>query len=165
MKRSDQIVVKDLPACSVAQSCLTLCDTMDYSPPGPSVHGSLQATVLEWVAISFSRRSSKTQGLNPHLLHWQVDSLPLSHLRSPARDLSSSKMFQFLLFQLFDRLRTVVYSQRQAYLPRIILKTVTGPTPIPAFPLCSLKANSNVLGHVSGQFSQTYLQPHGHESQ
>ena len=38
----------------VAQSCPTLCDTMDCSPPGFSVHGILQARILEWVAISFS---------------------------------------------------------------------------------------------------------------
>ena len=43
----------------VAQSCLTLCDPMDYSPPGFSVHGIFQARILEWVAISFSRRSSR----------------------------------------------------------------------------------------------------------
>ena len=36
----------------------TLCDPMDYSPPGSSVHGILQARILEWVAISFSRGSS-----------------------------------------------------------------------------------------------------------
>ena len=38
----------------VAQSCLTLCDPVDCSPPGSSVHGILQARILEWVAISFS---------------------------------------------------------------------------------------------------------------
>ena len=43
----------------VAQSCLTLCDPMDCSLPGSSVHGIFQARVLEWVAISFSRRSSQ----------------------------------------------------------------------------------------------------------
>ena len=37
------------------QSCLTLCDPMDFSLPGFSVHGILQARTLEWVAISFSR--------------------------------------------------------------------------------------------------------------
>ena len=42
---------------SVAQSCLTLCDPMDCSPPGSSIHGILQARVLEWVAIPFSRGS------------------------------------------------------------------------------------------------------------
>ena len=42
----------------VAQSCLTLCDPMDCSPQGSSVHGILQARILKWVAISFSRGSS-----------------------------------------------------------------------------------------------------------
>ena len=42
----------------VAQSCPTLCDPMDCSPPGSSVHGIFQAWILEWVAISFSRGSS-----------------------------------------------------------------------------------------------------------
>ena len=42
----------------VAQSCLTLCDLLDYSPAGSSVHEIFQARILEWVAISFSRRSS-----------------------------------------------------------------------------------------------------------
>ena len=41
----------------VAQSCLTLCDPMDCSLPGSSVHGIFQARLLEWVAIAFSRRS------------------------------------------------------------------------------------------------------------
>ena len=41
----------------VTQSCLILCDLMDYSPPGSSVHGILQARILEWVAISFSNAS------------------------------------------------------------------------------------------------------------
>ena len=40
------------------QSCPTLCDPMDSSPPGSSVHGILHARILEWVAISFSRGSS-----------------------------------------------------------------------------------------------------------
>ena len=38
----------------IAQSCLTLCDLMDWSPPGSSVHGIFQARIPEWVAISFS---------------------------------------------------------------------------------------------------------------
>ena len=38
----------------VAQSCPTLCNPMDYSLPGSSFHGILQARILEWVAISFS---------------------------------------------------------------------------------------------------------------
>ena len=43
----------------VAQSCLTLCDPVDCSLSGFSVHGILQARILEWVAISFSRGSSR----------------------------------------------------------------------------------------------------------
>ena len=41
-------------AYSVTQLCLTLCDPLDCNPPGSSVHGILQARMLEWVAISFS---------------------------------------------------------------------------------------------------------------
>ena len=44
--------------------CLTLCDLIDCSLPGPSVHGIFQAIVLEWMAISFSRGSSQP-GLEP----------------------------------------------------------------------------------------------------
>ena len=43
----------------VAQSCLTLCDPRDCSPPGSSVHEIFQARILEWVAIFFSRGSSQ----------------------------------------------------------------------------------------------------------
>ena len=43
----------------VLQTCPTLCDPMDCNPPGSSVHGILQARILEWVAIPFSRGSSR----------------------------------------------------------------------------------------------------------
>ena len=43
----------------IAQSDLTLCDPMDCSPPGSSVHGILQARILDWVVISSSRGSSQ----------------------------------------------------------------------------------------------------------
>ena len=46
-------------SCFVAQSCLTLCDTTDCSPRGFSVHGILQAGILEWVAMPSSRGSSQ----------------------------------------------------------------------------------------------------------
>ena len=45
--------------CLVAQSCLTLCIPLDCSPPGSSVHGILQARILEWVAMPSSRGSSQ----------------------------------------------------------------------------------------------------------
>ena len=50
----------DLKGNSVrAQSCPTLCSSMDYSPPDSSVHGILQARILEWVAVPSSRGSSQ----------------------------------------------------------------------------------------------------------
>ena len=44
--------------CLVAKLCPTLFNTMDHNPSGFSVHGTVQARMLEWVAISFSRGSS-----------------------------------------------------------------------------------------------------------
>ena len=45
--------------CLVTKSCPTLCDPMNWSPPGSSVHGIFQARILEWVAVSLSRGSSQ----------------------------------------------------------------------------------------------------------
>ena len=62
------------------QLCLILCDPIDCSPPGSSVHGIFQARILEWVAIAFSGGTFSTKVLNLHLLcllHWQAGSLPL----------------------------------------------------------------------------------------
>ena len=53
----------------VTQSCLTLCDPVDCSPPGSSVHGILQARILEWGAIAFSRGSSRPWDRTQVLLH------------------------------------------------------------------------------------------------
>ena len=54
----------------VAKSCPTLCDPMDCSPPGSSVHGIFQARTLEWVAISFSNVGK-----------WKVKAKLLSHVQ------------------------------------------------------------------------------------
>ena len=56
--------------CSVAQSCLTLCDPIDGSPPGSLVPGILQARTLEWVAISFF-----------NVWKWKVKARSLSHVQ------------------------------------------------------------------------------------
>ena len=45
----------------IAQSCMTLCDHLDHSPPGSSVYRILQARILEWIAIPFSRGSSQSR--------------------------------------------------------------------------------------------------------
>ena len=59
----------------VAQSGPTLCNPMDCSLPGLSIHGIFQARVLEWVAISFSRGSSDP-GIKPRSPSLQADALP-----------------------------------------------------------------------------------------
>ena len=59
----------------VAQSFLTLCNPVNYSPPGFSTHGILQERTLEWVAILFSRGLSRP-GIKPGSLTLQADSLP-----------------------------------------------------------------------------------------
>ena len=58
----------------ITQSCLTLWDPMDCTPPGSSVHGIPQARILEWVAIPFSIRSF-WPGIEPDSPTFQADSL------------------------------------------------------------------------------------------
>ena len=63
MKRHKTVMCRDMErprdypsgVCLVAQSYLTLCDPVDYRPPGSSVHGILQARIPEWVAMPSSR--------------------------------------------------------------------------------------------------------------
>ena len=60
----------DMFVYSVAKSCLTLCDPIDCSPPGSSVHGIFQARMLERIVISSSGDlSNPTQGFNPCVLN------------------------------------------------------------------------------------------------
>ena len=68
------------------QSCPTLCNPTDCSPPGSSVRGILQARILEWVAMPSSREIFPNQGLNLcllYLLHCRWILYPLRHLGSP----------------------------------------------------------------------------------
>ena len=55
LKQTDKMLWNEV---LVTQSCLTLCNPMDCSPPGSAVHGILQERILEWVAIPFSREFS-----------------------------------------------------------------------------------------------------------
>ena len=66
----------------VAKSCRTLCNPMDCSLPGSSVHGIFQTRILEWVAISFSRGSSPPRD-NLGLLHCRRFLYQLSHWGFP----------------------------------------------------------------------------------
>ena len=56
---SSGTVISHFECVSKSHVCATLFDSMDCSPPGSSVHGISQARILEWVAISFSRGSSR----------------------------------------------------------------------------------------------------------
>ena len=72
--------VRCVCGCKSLHSCPTLCDPMDCSPPGSSVHRILQARILEWVPNFLLQGIFPTQGWNSHpfcLLHWQVGSLSL----------------------------------------------------------------------------------------
>ena len=63
--RGQDAVPSDCMHAQSIQSCLTLCDPVDCSPPGSFVHGILQARILEWVAISSSRGDLPDLGVKP----------------------------------------------------------------------------------------------------
>ena len=64
----------------VAQSCLTLSDPTDCSPPGSSVHGIFQARVQEWGAIAFSDKTSGGDGISVELFKiLEVDAVKVLH--------------------------------------------------------------------------------------
>ena len=65
-----------MESCAQLQSCLTLCNPMDCSPPGSSVHRILQARILEWVAVSFSSGSSQPRD---QTCVFYIDRQTLSH--------------------------------------------------------------------------------------
>ena len=83
----------------VLQSCPTLCDLMDCSPPGSSAHGIFPARILERVAIPFSR-DLPDPGMNPSLLkllHRQAGSLSLAAPGKPIRHFYTLR-YSFCLF-------------------------------------------------------------------
>ena len=81
----------------LVQPCLALCDPMDCSLPGSSVHGILQARVLEWVAIPSFRGSfpSRDQPASPLCPASQADSSAPSHRGSPKYCMDSLKCGNF----------------------------------------------------------------------
>ena len=70
-----------------------LCDSMDCSLPGSSVHGIVQAKMLEWVAMPSSRASSWPRD-QICISYWQADSLPLAPFEKPS--------FVYMLINLFQ---------------------------------------------------------------
>ena len=85
------IIKTVLAVCPHTQSCPTLCNPMECSPPGSSVHRISQARTLEWVCHFLLQEIVLTWGLNPHLLgflHWQADPLPRAPSGKPLRMLN-----------------------------------------------------------------------------
>ena len=121
---------------SAAQSCLTLCDPMDMSLPGSSVHGILQARLLEWVVIPFFRGSSWSRDQNcvSCIAGWFFTTEPLGRALSVVRlvvdlkgwrcqvitsSIRSRFEFQLCHFQLWENLVNLT----SLSLPFLIYKT------------------------------------------
>ena len=80
----------------VAQSYLTVCNPMDFSPPGSSVHEILQARI--WSGLPFSSpRGLPDPGIKPAAPALQVDSLPLSYRGNRSEQRGNSKKIQFII--------------------------------------------------------------------
>ena len=94
---------------NLVQSCLTLCDAMDCSLPGSSVHGSFQARILGWVVMPSSRASSWSRDWNCFSCYpaLQADSILLSHLGSPIR-----------IMTLPQNISSLGYSPKYIYIER-----------------------------------------------
>ena len=117
----------------VTQLCLTLCNPMDCSLPGSSVHGIFQARILEWVAMSFSRRSSWPRD-RTHVSHIVGRCFYcLSHQGSPYQNLWGS-YFSFLEFFLWiDPFSLLFLSESSKYLslPKLWLLSLNSSRPPP----------------------------------
>ena len=98
---------------SVAQSYPTLCNPMDCSPPGSSVHGILQTRMLEWVAIS-SPRDLPNLGIQPGCPELKADSLPPEPLRKPTISKERFKCIALISFYFQPTFATIWTVAHQA---------------------------------------------------
>ena len=91
------------PLCSVTQLCLTLFDSMDCSSPGSSIHGILQARILEWVSFPPSG-DLPDPGIKPRFPALEVDSLPAVPPGKPTNtiDIVYSNLFDICFQQIFS---------------------------------------------------------------
>ena len=96
------------------QSCPILCHPMDCSPLDSSVHGILQARILEWVGILFSR-DLPDSGSKPRSPALQADSLPLSYQGSPKVPAKYKFMLLFIDFLCFLTYRGIFTTLKFKY--------------------------------------------------
>ena len=92
----------------VTQSCPTLCNPIDCSPPGSSIHGIFQARVLEWAAISFSRESSRPRDwtrvsriVDRHFTVWATREVPGSNIRKEINIIILKAEFTISILRIF----------------------------------------------------------------
>ena len=119
----------------VAQSCPTLSNPVDRSPPGSSVHGISQARILEWVAIPFSRGIFPTQGPNLGLLHCRQVLYRLNH--------QGQASVQFSRSVVSDPLRP--HEPQRARLPCPSPTPRVHPSPCPSSRWCHPTISSSVV--------------------
>ena len=96
----------------VAQSCPTFCYPMDCSPPGSSVHGILQARILQWLPLP-SPADLPNPGIKPRSPALQADSLPLSHQGSCLANIilnEKKKTTKSILFKIKKKTRTPTHT-------------------------------------------------------
>ena len=105
----------------VTQPCLTLCNPMDNSSPSSSLPEILQARILEWVAIPFSRGIFSIQGSNPGLPQCRWILYHLSHQGSSKLD--SQKTLSIILQKCLLNLLFPTYSSIQAVRPSLTSKS------------------------------------------
>ena len=104
--------------------CLTLCDPMDCSPRGSSVHGISQVRILEWVAIFFLQGFLPDPGIKLTSPALQSDALPLGHQGSPYTCMCPRV---YVVVQLLRRVRlfvTLLTAARQASLSFTISRSL-----------------------------------------
>ena len=127
-------------ACSVAQSCPTLCGPMDYSPPRSSVHGISQARILERVSLSYSRGSPQIRDISctgrwiPYC--WATREAPMT----PYFSLFISMEITYFLKVLYETL--AIYRQGHALLPLLPGHTSSDTQPLWVAPTCCFRAHA-----------------------
>ena len=99
--------------CLVTQSCPILCNPTDCSPPGSSVHGILQARILEWVTIPFSRGSS-----------WPRDQTWVSCITGRCFTVWATR--EAYIHTLFIVFSTIVYHRISNIVPHVIQSHLVG---------------------------------------
>ena len=100
--------MKQFLLCSLLPSCLTVCNLMDCSPPGSSVHGILQARILEWVAIFFSRGSCQPRDqtlILSWLLHCRWILYLLSHVCAVCIQYNDCSEFVLIFWLIWEQSR------------------------------------------------------------